>query len=143
MQKKYLLTRQYNKKNLLVINSIIEIKESIIRERIFFEFYKDYNRNETNTIKMALSITDVRALTYAITEVAKTGKTQWKKITEINHIKKFMTLTKEYLNASSNSLNIGIKFENIYELMAFKDDLKAIAEETEKMLFKIQREKRN
>jgi hypothetical protein len=142
MQNKiFVLNRQYNKKNLLIINSFIEIKKEVIKERIFFEFYKEYKRDIA--IKMALNITDVRALTYAIAEVAKRGSTQWKKITENNGVKKFMSLTNEYLNASSNNLNIGIKIENLYEMMAFRDDLKTIADETERMLFKVQRERKS
>jgi hypothetical protein len=142
IERKYVLTKQYNKKNLLIINSVIEIKEETIRERIFFEFYKSYKRDAANTIKMVLSITDLRSLVYAIGEVSKTGATQWKKITESNNIKKFMTLTKEYLNASSNNLSVGIKIENIYEMLAIRDDFKSIAAETEKYLFEIEREKR-
>jgi hypothetical protein len=142
IERKYVLTKQYNKKNLLIINSVIEIKEETIRERIFFEFYKNYKRDATNTIKMVLSITDLRALIYAIGEVSKTGITQWKKITESNNIKKFMILTKEYLNANSNNLQISIKIENIYEMLAIRDDLKSIAAETELYLFKTQREKK-
>jgi len=132
----FVCQRIYNKKNLLIINAHIEEKENI-KERIFFEFYQNYDRSKA--VKMVLNITDLRAFVYALKEVAKTGKTEWKKYTESNGIKKQISLNFQYINATDGKLNIGIAFSNIHEILAVADDFTSIANETEKALFNYQR----
>jgi hypothetical protein len=136
----FIANRQINSKNLLVINAYIENKE-VIRERIFFEFYKEYDRSKA--IKMALSIIDVRALVYGIKEVIKKGHTNYMKTTESNGVKKTITLTNEYINATDGNLKIGIKFASVYEFIAFADDLVFLVEYVEKNLFEKQRSNLN
>ena len=139
MKKYFICQRIYNKKNLLIVTGQIEVQDNFIKDRIFFEFYKDYKRDFDNSIKMALSITNVRALIYGIKEVLKKGSTQYQKITENNNLKKFLTLNQNYINASTKNLKIGIQFENPYEFLAFSDDLKKIADTVEENLFLYQK----
>ena len=134
----FVCQRSYNRKNLLIINAYIEDKEAV-RERIFFEFYLGYDRNKA--IKMALSITDLRAFSYALKEVAKAGKTEWKKFTESNRVKKQITLNNQYINATDGNLKIGIAFLSIHEILAIADDFASIANEIEKKLYQYQRSK--
>ena len=133
----FVCQRIYNKKNLLIINAHIEEKENNIKERIYFEFYQDYDRSKA--IKMVLGITDLRAFVYALKEVVKTGKTQWKKYTESKGVKKQISINNQYINATDGSLNIGIAFSSIHEILAVADDFTSIANETEKALFNYQR----
>jgi len=91
MKKYFICQRIYNKKNLLIVTGQIEVQDNFIKDRIFFEFYKDYKRDFDNSIKMALSITNVRALIYGIKEVLKKGSTQYQKITENNNLKNLLT----------------------------------------------------
>ena len=135
---KFVCQKSYNRKNLLIINGYIEDKE-VVRERIFFEFYLGYDRKKA--IKMALSITDLRAFSYALKEVAKTGKTEWKKFTESNRVKKQITLNSQYINATDGNLKIGIAFLSIHEILAIADDFTSIANEVEKELYQYQRSK--
>ena len=134
----FVCQRSYNRKNLLVVNAYIEEKETI-RERIFFEFYQGYDRSKA--IKMALSITDLRAFSYALKEVAKNGRTDWKKFTESKGIRKTITLNNQYINATDGVLKIGIAFMSLHEILAIADDFSSIANEVEKELFNYQRRK--
>ena len=135
----FVCQRVYNKKNLLIINAHIEDKDNNIKERVYFEFYQDYDRSKA--IKMVLGITDLRAFFYALKEVAKTGKSDWKKYTESNGIKKQISLNNQYINATDGKLKIGIAFSGVHEILAIADDFSSIANEVEKKLFEYQRRK--
>ena len=132
----FVCQRSYNRKNLLVINAYIEEKETI-RERIFFEFYQGYDR--AKAVKMALSITDLRSFSYALKDVAKNGKTEWKKFTENNGVKKQITVNNQYINATDGNLKIGIAFLSRHELLAIADDFMYFSNEVEKKLYEYQR----
>ena len=121
--KELIAQRIINKANLLVINAVIENKDEVIRERIFFEFYKEYKRDEANSIRIALNTIDLKALATAIKENIKRGSTNYKKYTENAGIKKQITISKTYLNASTSALNIAINFNDFYEMNAFADEL--------------------
>jgi len=141
---KHLYSKIINKQKLLVINvyveEIIELKKNDFspkKEKIYFEFYNDYNRNEA--IKMSLNTFDLRAISIAIKELLKKGNTDYTKITGGNSSeKKYLTLgiSNEiyYLNASFKNLKIGITF-NKYEFYSFGEYLEFLAEEIEKKLF--------
>ena len=133
----FICQRLYNKKNLLIINAHIEDKNNNIKERVYFEFYQNYDRSKA--IKMVLNITDLRAFVYALKETAKTGKSEWKKYTESNGVKKQITLNSQYINATDGRLKIGIAFSGIHEVLAIADDFAGIANEVEKELFNYQR----
>ena len=133
----FVCQRLYNKKNLLIINAHIENKDNNIKDRVYFEFYQDYDRSKA--IKMVLGITDLKAFSYALKEVAKTGKSDWKKYTESNGIKKQISLNNQYINATDGKLKIGIAFSGVHEILAIADDFNSIANELEKELFNYQR----
>jgi len=134
----FVAQKSFNSKHFLNINAYIE--EKTLKERIFFEFYLDYDRSRY--IKIALNLVDLRAIIYAMKEVVKKGNTEFSKITQNDKTIKRLTITKWYLNATDGNLKISIGFENAYFFMAAADELLRLADEITTFMYKCQREKK-
>jgi len=135
----FVAKKSFNSKHFLNINAYIE--EKTLKERIFFEFYLDYDRSRY--IKIALNLVDLRAIIYAMKEVVKKGNTEFSKITQNDKTIKRLTITKWYLNATDGNLQISIGFENAYFFMAAADELLRLADEITSFMYEYQREKKS
>jgi hypothetical protein len=152
--RKLVASRQYEKKNLLVVNSYITIEGKqngfIAKELIYLEFYKGYDRN--TKVSMSMNSLELRELYYGCKELYSKGSTNYKNHTNAalsdktkSDLKGIKTLQLGRFTSTVNSfmLNIQEKRDILFEaysFLSFMDSIKNIADETEQCLFKIQRQ---
>lgn len=148
--------RGFTNANLLVINSlIIEDKANdkvFFREKIYFEFTpgakgtkNKYDR--TNKESITLDCFELRQLLYALTEIYKNGKTNFKKNSEFNKQQKILTVSRDktnnfFINLQVDSKPLYFRFDP-YEFLAFSGILKDLMILTEKHLYSYQRNAHN
>ncbi|WP_152633029.1 hypothetical protein [Aliarcobacter butzleri] len=149
--------------NLLNINAMIEEKDSrdssrrIFKDVIYLEFIKGKKNNNrhsgydmANKIVVKFTSYELRVFIYALKSLILTGASEYKKYSDPNLAStngnpKEITLGKQ-ANFDKYFINIeeiendkfGIGF-NLFELKAFIDSLKIIADETDFTMYKYQR----
>lgn len=148
-------TKTIDSQNLFVINSYIEVIESnsskfpICKDLVFLEFYKGFDRK--TQISMQYNSFELRRLSYALKELYKLGHSSYKNFTDPslssnsnNSGKKSVSVGKSgdsfFLNLSqSNEATRNVQLDK-YSLLSLCDSLNLISEETERTLYKYQRQ---
>jgi hypothetical protein len=156
MSKHKVANKIFSFQSLFIINSYIEIEGSInskfpiCKDTIFLEFYKGYERNNTK-ISMTINSFELRMLSYACRELFKTGKTNFINYTDPQLSKNTSSAGRKelslgfdsknyFLNLSQNNSDKRKAIFNKYGILSFADIIENIANETETMLYKCQRQ---
>lgn len=152
MSKKYLVAKKHiERKDLFVISSFIEAEETnagnyIVKDLVYLEFYRGYDIN--SRVSMAINSLKLRNIYYALKELYKTGKTNYKEFTDSSlsqkntseSEKKMVTfkLEKEQYYINLNKDGYRVVFD-AYSLLSFIDMIELIANTTDEVLYKYQR----
>lgn len=152
-KKRYKIAQKgFNGKHFLEVSCYIE--ESVIDapngayirydDVVFFELSPDYKRTAKTT--MLMDTNDLRALSYGIKELVKKGTSPFKKFTDPKRAgtdggQKKLTLAVQgetcYINLAHEGKEIGFGFDH-YAITAFSDTIALMAEECERMIFRLQ-----
>ncbi|MEA3373708.1 MAG: hypothetical protein U9Q62_08475 [Campylobacterota bacterium] len=128
--------RSFNSKNVLNIGAVIEKDEHSINEVIFVEVAEYGGRG----IVMKFTAIDLRALTYAMRTVLKTGASSYLKHNRSGDTKSELWVHKGeksgyFINAKKTGKGaLGVQFDQ-YRWVALIDSLSLLADETEKALY--------
>lgn len=156
INKHYVGTKGYSAQSLLRIDGVIEEYTSHLTDIVYIKFsqgmktQQGFKYDTTNTISLMMNTLDLRALVYAMKEIArcKSNDLGYEKITKSATMKKIVLGYKGnpdtfYINVAEieTSKKIGISF-NKWDFVAFADSLNLFAEMEEKFLHQLSRQKK-